>query len=249
MKNKQQSDVIYLYGKHTVLSAISNKKRRSIILYTTKNNFSELNQNIKDLISKKNISVKIVDRSFLDKLLGEEKNHQGICLLAKKLEELDLEFFMKHNSTKEKITLACLDQVSDPQNIGAILRNAAAFGIDGLILTKNHSPEENDVIARVASGALDLVPIIRVTNLAQTISFLKKHDFTSYGMSLEHKNLQEINKTKFHAKSLIILGAEGSGLRKLTNEKIDQAVYIPIKNLDSLNVSSTSAIVFFYANN
>jgi 23S rRNA (guanosine2251-2'-O)-methyltransferase len=103
------------------------------------------------------------------------------------------------------------------------------------------------VIAKIASGALDIVPIITVTNLASTIDLLKKEDFCCYGMTLNHKDKEVINSVKFHDRSAIIFGAEHSGLRRLTNDKIDKAIYIPIQNIDSLNVSSSSSIAFFYA--
>ncbi len=243
-------NTLYIYGKHSVIQALENPKRGCIILHCTRNVLDE----IKDLIDspkiqKKRITVRIVEKKFLDNMIGEDKNHQGLCLLAKKLEEISIYDFVAKVRNKERVVIACLDQVLDPHNIGAILRNAAAFGINGIIMTRHHSPEESGVIAKVASGALDIVPIIIVTNLAQTIDMLKKEDFFCYGMTSNHENKDIINDVKFHNRSAIVLGAEHAGLRRLTQDKIDKAIYIPIKNIDSLNVSSSSAIAFFYATN
>jgi 23S rRNA (guanosine2251-2'-O)-methyltransferase len=127
------------------------------------------------------------------------------------------------------------------------LRNAVAFGLSAIITTKHNSPEENSSIAKIASGALDLIPMITVTNLAQTMDMLKKEGFFCYGMTVDHPTKELIQNVKFHKKSAIILGGEHSGLRRLTTDKLDKAIYIPMQKIDSLNVSSSSAIAFFYA--
>ena len=246
---------IMIYGKHPVIHALKNSKRDVIILYMTERVASE--KEIKEIleskdIKRKKITTKIVDRKALDKLCNMGLNdpnlnilHQGIAILAKKLPEISIYEFLKDVDKKEESVVLCLDQVKDPHNIGAILRNSAAFNVDAIILTKYNSPDESSIIAKTACGALDIVPIITVTNLAQTMALMKKHDFWSYGMSLSHKYKKNIYDTKFAKKSLVIFGNEGSGLRALTNEKIDYPIYIPMKNIDSLNVSSSSAVLLF----
>lgn len=245
---------IIIYGKHPVLHALKNSKRDIIILYMTEKIASE--KEIKEILESKEVkrkkfTIKIVDKKFLDKLCSENSAalggvlHQGIAILAKKLEEISIYEFLKKLDQKEQSVVLCLDQVKDPHNIGAILRNAAAFDVDGVILTRHNSPEENSIIAKTACGALDIIPIITVTNLAQTMELMKKHNFWSYGMSLTHPNKKNIHEVNFANKSLVVFGNEGSGLRNLTNEKIDYPVYIPMKNIDSLNVSSSSAVLLF----
>ncbi len=238
-----------IYGKHPVIHALQNKKRSIIALYITEKTYSEIKEVFEfDAIKKRRIQIKIVDKKFLDKFCQNPGAlHQGIAVLARKLDEIDIYDFLKQNEKKEQITLVALDQVTDPQNVGAILRNCAAFNVDGVILTKHHSPEENSIIAKTACGALDIVPIITVTNLSSTISLLKKHNCWSYGASLTNKDKQNISDIKFAEKALIIFGSEGRGLRNLTNEKIDYSIYIPMQNIDSLNVSSSSAIILFNA--
>jgi 23S rRNA (guanosine2251-2'-O)-methyltransferase len=253
---KMNQENIIIYGKHPVIHALKNVKRDIIILYMNEKIASDVK--IKEMleskeIKKKKFTTKIVDKKFLDKLCsGSNENyvlHQGIAILTKKLPEVSIYEFLKNIEKKEKSTVLCLDQVKDPHNIGAIMRNGAAFNIDAIILTKYNSPEESSIIAKTACGALDIVPIITITNLAQTIDLMKKHNFWSYGMSLTHKNKKNIYDVKFANKSLIIFGNEGLGLRQLTNEKIDYPIYIPMQNIDSLNVSSSSAILLFALNN
>jgi 23S rRNA (guanosine2251-2'-O)-methyltransferase len=242
-----KNNTIYIYGKHSVIEALNNPRRHCIILYCTKNSVDEFKEVLnKPQILKKNINLKIVDRNFIDKLIGDEKIHQGVCLLAKRLEEITIQDFLKQIDNKEKSLIALLDEIMDPQNVGAILRNAVAFGLDAVITTKHNSPEESSTIAKTASGALELIPLITITNLAQTMELLKKKDFTCYGMTLNHPHKELIHEVKFNKKSAIILGAEHSGLRRLTTDRLDKAIYIPIQKIDSLNVSSSSAIAFFY---
>ena len=249
---------IIIYGKHPVIHALKNANRNVIILYMTERVASDKElQGILESkeIKKKRFITKIVDKKFLDKLCGgnsiENTNilHQGIAILAKTLEEISIYEFLKKINEKGKSLVLCLDHVKDPHNIGAILRNAAAFDVDGVILTEYNSPDESSVIAKTACGALDIVPIITVTNLVQTMELMKKQGFWSYGMSLTHKNKQNIYDVKFSQKSLVIFGNEGVGLRQLTHEKIDYPIYIPMKNIDSLNVSSSSAVLLFAMSN
>ena len=246
--NNQLNDTIYIYGKHSVIEALCNPLRSCIILHCTENSKDEFEKMILEpKISRKKITLKIVDRKFIDRLIGADKVHQGVCLLARRLPDLDIYDFLKIIRNRERSVIAILDQITDPHNIGSILRNAAAFGIDAIINTKHASPEESSTIAKTASGALELVQMITVTNLSSTMDLLKKEDFFCYGMTLEHPNKDLIQNVRFHKKSAIVLGSEHSGLRRLTSDKLDKAIYIPIERIDSLNVSSSSSIAFFYA--
>ncbi len=255
LDREMNNENLIIYGRHPVAHALKNLKRDMIIFYMTEKVASD--KEINDIlelkeVKKKKFTTKIVDKKSLDKLCGSSSEnvvlHQGIAILAKKLPEISIYEFLKNIEKKEKAVVLCLDQVKDPHNIGVILRNGAAFDVDGVILTKFHRPQESSIIAKTACGALDIVPIITVTNLAQTIDLMKKHGFWSYGMSLTHRNKKNIYDVKFAKKSLVIFGNEGSGLRNLTNEKIDYPIYIPMKNIDSLNVSSSSAILLYVIN-
>ena len=179
--------------------------------------------------------------------LPEKINHQGIFIEAEKLSEKNIFEFLEQNKEKEYSKIVILDHVVDSGNIGSIIRICVGLEVDLLVLTKDHCPDfQNPVIAKISSGTLEHLDIAVVTNLASTIDLLKKNDFWVYGLSLNHKEKQSIYDVKFSKKSAIIMGNEDKGLRKLTNEKIDIATYIPIsEKVDSLNVSSALGITVF----
>jgi len=134
-----------------------------------------------------------------------------------------------------------LDQVTDPHNIGAILRSMAAFNAGGLILPKHHAPEESGVMAKTACGALEIVPICRVPNLASTMDYLKKHDYWVAGM--DGKASQTLEQANLSAKTVLVMGAEGKGLRHLVSKSCDLLIKLPISSqMESLNVSNAAAI-------
>lgn len=246
--NNHADDTIYIYGKHSIIEALRNPSRNCIILYCTSNSREEFEKILLEpKVLRKKITVKIVDKKFIDRLIGVDKVHQGVCLLAKKLPETNIYDFLKSIRNQEFSVIALLDQITDPHNIGSILRNAVAFGLDAVITTKHDSPEENSTISKTASGALELIRMIVVTNLANTMDLLKKEDFFCYGMTVDHPNKDLIQNVKFHKKSAIVLGSEHAGLRRLTTDKLDKAIYIPIQKINSLNVSSSSSIAFFCA--
>jgi len=236
MKNKIKlcKDLYYIYGKHAVFAALNNPKRSIKNVLCTEDIFN-LN---KKLIS--NYSFEITTLDSLTRFLGINHNHQGICanvktIFSNHIEDLDV------NNLNCKI--AILDQITDPQNIGAIIRSAASFDINTIILPSDNAPEENATIAKTASGALELVQIIKVTNLRWTIEYLKKHGFWIIGLD---GNATEIIHPKILLhKVAIVLGSEDKGIRRLVKETCDYLVKIPISNkVESLNVSNAAAIAF-----
>lgn len=234
MKNKSLNNY-YIYGVHTVLSAIQNLKRKTNKIFCTKN---ILNQHLNLITQYKH---EVVTNDFLNKLLIDKRNHQGIVADVEKIfqEKLDISILQQ-----DRCNIAILDQVQDIHNIGSIIRNAAAFNIDAVILTKNHSPNENSVIAKVASGGLDIVNIIQVANLRQLIMLIKSYGFWVIGF--DNNSTESIDKSITFNKIAVVLGSESSGLRRLTREHCDYLLKIPISNnINSLNIASTTAIVFY----
>ncbi len=233
-KTKISENFYYMYGKHPVFAALSNPKRHIQKVLCTEDIFN-LN---KKLIS--NHPYEITDADYLTRLLGANHNHQRIAASVKSIFSSYIDD-IGINTANCKV--AILDQVTDPQNIGAIIRSAASFGITAIILPIDNAPNENATMAKTASGTLELVQIVKVINLGCSIEYLKKHGF--WIMGLDSKTTQTLNTKIFSDKMAIILGSENKGIRKLVKRKCDYLVKIPISNkVESLNVSNTAAIVF-----
>ncbi len=227
---------VTLFGLHAVEAALANPKRTLIRLIATDNAAHRL----APLIAKRGVAVEHAAPRDLDRLLGPEVVHQGVALEAEHLEPVGLD------EVDANGILVALDQVTDPHNVGAVLRSAAAFGAAGLILTERHSPPLSGALAKVASGALDLVPIVLVKNLAQYLAELGERGVLRIGLAEEGEAALE---TLPLAKPLaLVLGAEGKGLRHLTREHCDRLARISTKSaLASLNVSNAAAIALHWA--
>jgi len=227
----------YLFGWHACLAALGNKERQVRKLLATPQTKDALMPHIK---GRENLA-EWVDKNVIERHLPQGAVHQGIALLVAPLEEQDLDSFL---FSAPDAPLLLLDQVTDPHNVGAILRSAAAFDAAAVILTKDHAPEESPTLAKSASGALELLPIIRVTNLSQAIKDIKKAGYWVAGLDGEAK--QTIPEAKLHKKTALVLGAEGKGLRRLTAENCDLLVRLPISpRMESLNVSNAAAVALY----
>lgn len=222
----------WIYGLHAVQAALSNEVRKIERLVASPNV-------VKQLVLRVGSKLKVEsDIRQLDKILPKDAVHQGVAALVHSLPEPGLEGVLQSS------LLLVLDQVTDPHNVGAILRSAAAFGVGAIIMTEDHAAPENGALAKAASGALDLVPLIRVTNLASVLETLKAHDFWCIG--LDGKTDTLIAEAKDFKKKALVLGAEGRGLRRLTAEKCDLLVKIPIDaKMESLNVSNAAAVALY----
>src|SRR5262249_46941875 len=184
----------------------------------------------------------ILSREDLAHRLPAGAVHQGIAGLFAPLEESQLEDLLARRA--EHALVLALDQVSDPHNVGAILRSAAAFGVCGLVVTDRHSPADTGVLAKAASGALELVPMVRAVNLARALEQLKEAGFWLYG--LDEQGEVPIDTLDLAGRVCIVLGAEGEGLRRLTAEKCDRLVTIPTQaRLAALNVSNAAAVAAY----
>jgi len=232
---KNNSGNYFMFGKHACLSALSNPKRIIQKIYITDENLEFLPKNL-------SAKVEILNSKEISKLLPNDAIHQGFAFLVTELKNNNLESINFDDNTK----LAILDQVTDPHNLGAILRTAAAFGISGIIIPNDNSPPESAIVAKTACGALELVPIYRVTNISSSINHLKKSNFWVIG--LDGDTNETLNRKHFEGKSCIVLGAEGKGMRRLTRENCDAIVKIPIDaKMESLNVSNAASIAFYEA--
>ena len=235
-RRRAESEGIVLFGIHAVQAALANPNRPVLRLQATEN----AAQRLKGLIAERKLSVEPVTPKDLDRLLGPDTVHQGVALEAGPLPPLTLD------DVDLSGILLVLDQVTDPHNVGAAFRSAAAFGASGLVLTERHSPPFSGVLAKSASGALDLVPVVLVKNLSQALSKLGERGVMRIGLAEEaDMALEEAPLTRPLA---LVLGAEGKGLRHLTREKCDHLCRIStVSALASLNVSNAAAIAMHWA--
>jgi len=229
---------LILYGKHASVAALSNPMRKIKRVLVTKNTREELGDKLFSGVK----NVAITEGKKLDDLLPREAVHQGIAVECEPLSQPSLAEWLAENHANQPLLL--LDQVTDPHNVGAILRSAAAFDCGAVITLERNAGDESGTMAKAASGALEIMPLIAVGNLAQTIELLKKAGYWIYGLDGEAK--QTIGSVKFDANTALVLGAEGRGLRRLTAERCDMLVKLPISDkMESLNVSNAAAVALY----
>jgi 23S rRNA (guanosine2251-2'-O)-methyltransferase len=182
----------------------------------------------------------VVHPRILDRRLGADAVHQGLLVEAHPLPQPRLD------SIPRRGIVVLLDQVTDPHNVGAILRSCAAFAVTALVTTARHSPEASGVLFKAASGATELVPFVRVTNLARAMEELKSHGFHMVG--LEGSAAQTIEAAKLKSPLALVMGAEGKGLRHLTRQTCDDLVRLDLPGpIKSLNVSNACALALYAA--
>ncbi|WBK00476.1 23S rRNA (guanosine(2251)-2'-O)-methyltransferase RlmB [Methylocystis parvus] len=224
-------EVVTLYGAHAVREALKGGRRKLLALYATDNALPR----IADLAQAAGLEPKLADARDLSRHLGEEAVHQGLLLEARPLPEADVSDI----ESKSGLVLA-LDQVTDPHNVGAILRTACAFGVDALIVTERHSPEFTGVLAKAASGALEHVTIVSVVNLSRALDELRERGYSVVG--LDSEGAEPIETIPLSKPLALVLGAEGKGLRRLTRERCDLVARLALPGpIKSLNVSNACA--------
>ena len=232
--------IVRLFGSHAVEAALNNPRRRVFRLLATEN----AERRLADVIAAKGVIIDRATPGDLDHLLGADTVHQGLLLEAEPLPEPSLDELV--NRAREWGPVVLLDHVTDPHNAGAVLRSAAAFGSAGLVMTRRHSPPLNGVLANAASGALDIVPVLPVQNLAKTMLELKERGFRLIG--LEGTSTTRLEDEAFGDLTALVLGAEGKGLRELTAQTCDSLVSITTAGaLASLNVSNAAAVALHWA--
>ena len=229
-------DRALLFGLHAVEAALANPKREILRVLATENAAHRL----APLLVKRGINAEPASPRDLDRLLGGDAVHQGIALEAEPLPPVSLDEIDPNG------ILLVLDQVTDPQNVGAALRSAAAFGAAGLVMTERHSAPPQGALAKAASGALDIVPLILIKNLAQTLTELGERGVLRIGLAEQAE--APLETAELTRPLALVLGAEGKGLRQLTRERCDLLCRISTQSaLASLNVSNAAAVALHWA--
>lgn len=230
-------DRFMLFGIHAVTAALANPERRIKHIVATENAENRL----AEAIAERGLTTERVRPKDLDRLLGADTVHQGVAIEVEPLPEPELTQLVARANTSDGGPLIILDQVTDPHNVGAVLRSAAVFGAAGLITTRRHSPPLTGTLAKSASGALELIPVALVQNLSRALEELKAAGVTVIGLDGEGDTLLE--DAPLSGAVAFVLGAEGKGLRQLTRETCSAVCRIGTsQTLASLNVSNAAAI-------
>ena len=233
-RDSQGDGPVILYGWHTVTMALANPQRRIRKLTLTENAARRLaDENIET-----RIAPEIVRPQEIDRLLSPDAVHQGLLAEADPLPSPDIE------PLKQDGMVLVLDQITDPHNVGAILRSAAAFAVKAIVTTARHSPEATGVLAKAASGALELVPMITVQNLARALTALNERGFQTVG--LDSEGTEDLSNVTLREPLALVLGAEGKGLRQLTRETCSVVARLDMPGeIKSLNVSNAAVLALY----
>ena len=225
------------WGKHAVAAALDNPNRKVLRAWATRDAVAFMN-------FPRDVAVTMADVADLGRLVPHDAPHQGVVIEVEPLEEVWLDDIL--TSAAERAVVLVLDQVTDPHNVGAILRSAAAFGVAGIVTQDRHSPPESGVVAKSASGALERVPWARVVNLARALEEIGEAGFWRIGLA------GDVETTLAEAlgpqRVALVLGAEGPGLRPNTRDHCDALARLPISDaVESLNVSNATAVALYAA--
>ena len=233
----------FIVGKHAVLEALKNPNRKVLRVFLTEESKKNIHRENQKQNLLKDVKIYFKNKKELDKYTGNEDIlHQGYVAEIEHLENLIIKEFIKN---KTNLTFACLNEVSDPRNIGSIIRSAASFNLDGIIIKERHFPDESKLMYKSASGCMEHVNIFKVSNINTVLKFLREKNFWVYGFDAKSKkNFTEVD---WRGNNILLFGSEGFGIKKHTEKYADFLVKIEINpSIESLNISNSAAIVFHY---
>ena len=236
----------FIVGQHAVIEALKNPERKVLRVFLTeesKKNIHRKNQKTNIL---KDVKVFFKTKKELDKYTTKDQiSHQGYVAEVEELDQPLLKDFVRN---KNNLTLVCLDEVTDPRNIGSIIRSAASFKVDGLIVKDSHFPSKSKLMYKSASGCMENINIFQVSNINSTLKNLKDRNFWVYAFDSSDK--KKITDIKWEGNNVLLFGSEGFGMRQHTSKYADFFVKINMnKNIESLNISKSAAIVFHHLSN
>ena len=233
-------------GKHAVTEAIKNPKRKVLRVFLTEESKKNLNRKNQDKYLLKDIKVFYKTKKELDRLCSKDQiSHQGLIAEIIPLEEANIKEYLTQNSEKKCITFAAIEGVTDPRNIGSIIRSASSFDIDGIIVVKRSYPGQSKLLYKSASGCIELLNIFEVSNINTALKYLKSKNFWISGFDVESN--KDFTKHDWDGKNVLLFGSEGYGLKFQTKKNLDFLLRIDInKNVESLNISNSASIIFHY---
>ena len=243
-----KKSTFYIVGKHAVVEALKNPLRRVVRVFLTEDSKKKINRENQHLNLLKGIALFYKTKKELDKYCSREGiNHQGLVAEIEHLEKLSLKDFLYKNSERKNINFIALDDVTDPRNIGSIIRSAASFNMDGIIVKERSYPRESKLLYKTASGCTELLSIFEVSNINTTLKYLKSKNFWTSGFDSESK--KDFTKHDWKGNNVLLFGSEGYGLNYQTKKNSDFLFRINInKNVESLNIANCASVVFHYLN-
>ena len=233
----------FIVGQHAVIEALKNPKRKVLRVFLTEESKKNIHRRSPNKNLLDDLKVHFKTKKELDKYSTKENLlHQGYVAEVEHLEKPILKDYIK---TKNNITLACLDGVTDPRNIGSIIRSAASFQVDGIIVKERQFPNESKLMYKAASGAIEYVNIFEVANINSTLKNLKEKNFWVYGF--DGKGEKDFTEIDWKGNNILLFGSEGFGIHQHTSKYSDFLVKININNkIESLNISNSASIVFHH---
>ena len=236
-------------GKHAVTEALKNPNRKVLNVFLTEDSKKKLNKDNKDLNLLKNVKLYYKTRRELDRLCSKEQiSHQGLIAEIEHLEEINFKDYLKSIENKKYTTFVALEEVTDPRNMGSIIRSAASFNIDGLIIKERLFPSESKLLYKSASGSMEHINIFEVSNINTTLKYLKTKNFWISGFDKDGK--KDFTEHNWEGNNVLLFGSEGYGLKYQTSKNSDFLFKITInKKIESLNISNSASVVFHHINN
>lgn len=243
-----KKSTFFIVGKHAVLEALKNPSRKIERVFLTEDAQKKLNRENQSLNLFKKINVFLKSKKELDNICGrDDTSHQGLVAEVEQLEEVTLKTFIVQNK-RTSVNLIALEEISDPRNIGSIIRSAVAFNIDGIIVKERSFPAKSKLLYKSASGGAEHIKIFKVSNLNTALRYLKSKDF--WISAFDSNGKKNFTKHNWKGKNVLLFGSEGSGLKNQTIKNSDFIFNIDInKKIESLNVSNSVSIVCHYLNN
>ncbi len=235
----------FIVGQHAVIEALRNPKRKVLRVFLTEDSKKNIHRKNPNKNILEGVKVYFKSKKELDKYSSKEQlMHNGYVAEIEHLDQQDIKIFIK---SKKNLTLVCLDQVTDPRNIGSLIRSAASFNIDGLIIKERHFPSDSKLMYKSASGCMEHINIFQVSNINSTLKNLKEKNFWVYGF--DSKGQKDFTEIKWEGNNILLFGSEGFGMRHHTLKYADFNLKINIDNrIDSLNISNSASIVFHHLN-
>ena len=233
-------------GKHAVTEALKNPRRKVLRIFLTEESKKNINIKNQDKYLLKDVKVFYKTKKELDRLCSKDEiSHQGLIAEIEPLEEANIKEYLIQNSEKKNITFAALEGVTDPRNIGSIIRSAASFDIDGIIVAERYYPSQSKLLYKSASGCIELLNIFEVSNINTALKYLKSKNFWISGFDSESS--KDFTKHDWGGKNVLLFGSEGYGLNYQTKKNSDFLHKIDInENVESLNISNSASIIFHY---
>ena len=233
-------------GKHAVTEALRNKFRKVLKVFLTEDSKKNLNKSNQDLNLLKDIKIFYKTKKELDRLCSKEQiSHQGLIAEVEPLEKINIKEYLNSLENKKNLTFVALEDVTDPRNIGSIIRSSASFNIDGIIVKERSFPSDSKLLYKSASGCVEHIKIFEVANISTTLKYLKNKNFWVSGF--DNNGEKDFTKHDWEGNNVLLFGSEGYGLKYQTLKNADFLLKINIsKKVESLNISNSASVVFHH---